>query len=70
MTLKMGSHHCLYGSWAGKGQVVQDSAAILGSSIESDRFLRLLPKYQTAPNQWQLFGQFNELWFVQCYEPR
>lgn len=70
MTLKMGSHHCLYGSWGEEEEIGQESTAILGSSIETDRFLRLLPKYQTTPNQWQLFGQLNELWFVQCYEPR
>lgn len=69
MTLKAGSHHCLFGSWAEKVEESNESPVLLGPSIETDRFLRLLPKYQT-PSQWQLFGKSTELWFVQCYEPR
>lgn len=72
MTLKAGSHHCLYGSWAEKivDQVPGEIPALVGPSIETDRFLRLLPKYQTLANPWQLFGQSTELWFVQCYDAR
>lgn len=72
MTLTVGSYHCLYGSWAEKDKTINSEKPqkLLGPSIETDRFLRLLPKFQTAPAQWQLFGQSSELWFVQCYDPR
>ncbi|XP_057381255.1 uncharacterized protein LOC130703811 [Daphnia carinata] len=71
MTLKAGSYHCLYGSWAEKAGTMNsaESPKLLAPSIETDRFLRLLPKFQTPPTQWLLFGQSSELWFVQCYDP-
>ena len=74
MTLKTGSYHCLYGSWADGITEEQTgdppTTTLQGPSIETDRFLRLLPKYQTPATQWQLFGPSTELWFVQCYDPR
>lgn len=72
MTLTTGSYHCLYGSWAAKAETINsaESPKLIGPSIETDRFLRLLPKFQTPATQWQLFGQSSELWFVQCYDPR
>ncbi|XP_046454359.1 C3 and PZP-like alpha-2-macroglobulin domain-containing protein 8 isoform X2 [Daphnia pulex] len=72
MTLKLGSYHCLFGSWADKemaNSAEVQSPNLLGPSIETDRFLRLLPKFQAPPTPWQLFGQSSELWFVQCFDP-
>ena len=73
MTLKAGSYHCLFGSWAEKTKMLNSAESIpkfLGPSIETNRFLRLLPKFQAPQTPWQLFGQSGELWFVQCYDPR
>jgi hypothetical protein len=73
MTLKLGSYHCLFGSWADKemaNSAEVQSPNLLGPSIETDRFLRLLPKFQAPLTPWQLFGQSSELWFVQCFDPR
>lgn len=71
LTLKTESHNCLYGSWStGKPVERQMVTESLVPSVESDRFLRLLPKYRTPTSaQWDLF-ESDEIWLVKCFDAR
>ena len=72
-------HHCLYGSWqkdltasaSQQQQQTVDGQNVMTPVETVDRFLHLLlPKYQQSASQWQLFDTVDDLWFVQCYQPR
>lgn len=76
VSLTAGSSHYVFGSWAASPAAASNDGAIqqedtLPASIETDRFLRLLPSYQQDPTDsrpWELFGH-GQLWFVRSLEP-
>jgi len=68
LTLPAGNYFCLYGHNEEDVQPIEETLSTGGYTIETDRFLRLLPKYPSQPIGLELFGP-HQLWLLRCFEP-